>query len=118
MKLLTFGEILWYIIEAKECLGGAPFNLAGHAAKGGSECAIVSCLGKDTRGMRVRKEAQKLGIDCRYVFEQSDYPSVDHSHVVFIEIKRAAKGNVFSNRNNGNDFVSDREHGVEIPHVR
>ena len=75
MKLLTFGEILWYIIEAKECLGGAPFNLAGHAAKGGSECAIVSCLGKDTRGMKVRKEAQKLGIDCRYVFEHGDYPT-------------------------------------------
>lgn len=75
VKLLTFGEMLWDIIAGKEYPGGVPFNLSAHAAKCGGQCAIVSCLGNDFRGEKVRKQAKKLEVDCRYVFERSDYPT-------------------------------------------
>ena len=74
-QLLSFGEILWDIVKAEEYLGGAPFNLAAHAAECGMECSIISCLGKDPRGVKALKEAQKRQIDCRYVLEQSMYPT-------------------------------------------
>lgn len=75
MKLLSFGEILWDIVNSKEFLGGAPFNLAAHAAMCGEQCAVISCLGKDQRGVKALKEAQKMRIDCRYVLEHSIYPT-------------------------------------------
>ena len=33
MRALSFGEILWDIIEGAARIGGAPFNLAAHLAK-------------------------------------------------------------------------------------
>lgn len=36
MKVLSFGELLWDIIEGKPYIGGAPFNLACHLAKMGA----------------------------------------------------------------------------------
>lgn len=75
VKLLAFGEMLWDIVEGKKYPGGAPFNLSAHAAKCNGECAIVSCLGKDSLGAEMRKEAKKLGVNCRFVFDLSDYPT-------------------------------------------
>ena len=41
IDVLAFGEVLWDVIDGVPHLGGAPFNLAAHAAKCGLGAAIV-----------------------------------------------------------------------------
>ncbi|WP_440955803.1 carbohydrate kinase family protein [Methanosarcina sp. Mfa9] len=83
IKALTFGEILFDIINGSAHLGGAPLNLAVHLAKigetregkqgekqgGKSEAkpAVISAVGKDELGDKLLNEAEKLGIDTSYI---------------------------------------------------
>lgn len=62
MKLLSFGAILWDVIEGQEYIGGAPFNLAAHAAILGLESHLVSAVGNDERGRRALMRVKKLGV--------------------------------------------------------
>jgi fructokinase len=67
MKLLAFGEILYDMIEGKPHMGGAPFNLAAHAAKLGAESYIISALGNDPLGKSVTIRAQRLNVNTSMV---------------------------------------------------
>jgi len=75
MKLLSFGEILWDIVDSKEYLGGAPFNLAAHAARCGGDCLFISSIGDDDFGRRAIAEAEKLNVDCKYTKVNPDQPT-------------------------------------------
>jgi len=63
MRILSFGEILWDIINGVEHLGGAPFNFAAHSAKCGNESFIVSRVGKDTRGVKAYNKCKEYGVN-------------------------------------------------------
>ena len=67
MKVLSFGEILWDIIEGKPHLGGAPLNFAAHIAKCGAESSIMSRVGKDTLGQQALDLIAKAGVDTTFV---------------------------------------------------
>ncbi len=75
MKLLSFGEVLWDIIEDKEYLGGAPFNLAAHASKMGMGSYMISSVGKDQRGDKVLEAARKHEVDLAYTGVHPDKPT-------------------------------------------
>ena len=75
MKLLSFGEILWDIVDSREYLGGAPFNLAVHAARCGVDCTFISSIGDDGRGREALATAEKMNIDCRYIQVNADHPT-------------------------------------------
>ena len=61
--ILCAGETLWDVLPAGEFLGGAPFNVAGHAARLGAQALLAARVGKDQRGRRVLDSAKALGID-------------------------------------------------------
>ena len=67
MKAVSFGAIIWDIIDGKKYLGGAPFNLAAHLAKLGAESYIISRIGKDALGEEALKVAAGLGVDISLV---------------------------------------------------
>ncbi len=67
MHILSFGEILWDMINGKEYIGGAPYNLAVHLAKMGCRSTFISSVGKDSLGQNALKEAEKNGIDTRFI---------------------------------------------------
>ena len=67
MKSLSFGEVLWDIIDGKEYLGGAPFNLAAHLAKLDCESYMISRVGNDSRGSIALKEMLRLGVNSSFV---------------------------------------------------
>ncbi|MFA6403903.1 MAG: carbohydrate kinase [Salinivirgaceae bacterium] len=67
MKLLAFGEILYDMIEGKPHMGGAPFNLAAHAAKLGAESYLISALGNDPLGKSVIVRANRLNVNTTMV---------------------------------------------------
>ncbi len=67
MKVLSFGEILWDIIEGKHYLGGAPFNFAAHFSQCGADTYMISRLGKDELGRAAFEEVEKLGVETDFI---------------------------------------------------
>jgi fructokinase len=67
LKTLSFGEILWDIIDGQAYIGGAPFNVAAHFARMGAESYMISAVGDDVLGTDALKSAQRLGVDTRFV---------------------------------------------------
>lgn len=63
MKVLSFGEILWDIIEGEAYIGGAPFNLAAHLAMMNIDTAFVSAVGDDELGARALEAMQSYSMD-------------------------------------------------------
>ncbi len=72
MKLLSFGEVLFDVFPDGERLGGAPLNLAAHAAIQGAEAFLLSAVGRDLLGKRARREVQALGVNTDYVVSLDD----------------------------------------------
>jgi len=64
---VVFGSVLWDIIEGKEYIGGAPFNLAAHLSLLGIDSLFISRVGKDQRGENALKEMAKIGISTKSV---------------------------------------------------
>ena len=75
MNILSFGEILWDIIDSKPYIGGAPFNLAAHLAKMGVNSTLISSVGKDALGRKALKEAGKRDIDSSFITVHSNLPT-------------------------------------------
>jgi fructokinase len=75
INLLSFGEILWDIIEGIPHLGGAPFNLAAHAAHLGINTYLLSSVGQDELGTKAIHEAIRFGVRADYINTNSSYPT-------------------------------------------
>lgn len=61
------GETLWDLFPDGAVWGGAPGNLACHAAGLGAVSVMVSRVGRDDLGDRGVATLQSLGVDCRHV---------------------------------------------------
>lgn len=75
MRVLSFGEILFDIIEGEYYLGGAPLNFAGHLAQLGVDAYILSAVGDDELGRRAVHEVGKLGVNLSLVQQKKEYPT-------------------------------------------
>lgn len=75
ISALSFGEILWDIIEGEAHIGGATFNLAAHLSKMGAEVYMISSLGEDDLGFRAFERAKDFGIRREFITFQSEYPT-------------------------------------------
>lgn len=75
MQALSFGEILWDIINEKPYIGGAPFNLSAHLAKMGLHSSIISSVGNDELGNEALNFLEKLDINKKFVDLKEDIPT-------------------------------------------
>lgn len=66
-KALSFGEVLWDVIDGQPHIGGAPFNLAGHLAQLGAEAFFYGKIGRDPLGRRALDEIAALGVRQKYI---------------------------------------------------
>jgi fructokinase len=73
MKILSFGEILFDVIEGDSYLGGAPLNIAAHAAQCGAEAYIFTAVGNDDLGKQALEQIEALGV-------QTPLIQIDHNH--------------------------------------
>lgn len=73
MNALSFGEILWDIIEGRPHLGGAPLNFAAHVVKCGGRSAMVSAVGADQLGNDALAEVKNLNVDVSMVRQLEKY---------------------------------------------
>lgn len=72
-KVLSFGAIVWDVINDTEYIGGAPLNVAAHLAKWGIESYMISRVGNDRLGIMAIKEADNLGIKTSYIQKDPIY---------------------------------------------
>ncbi|WP_181304167.1 carbohydrate kinase [Rufibacter sp. XAAS-G3-1] len=75
MKVLSFGEILFDIIEGEHYLGGAPLNFAAHLAQCGAESYIFSAVGKDDLGQQALEKIEALGVQTTLIQFDHDHPT-------------------------------------------
>lgn len=75
MKVLSFGEILWDIIEGRKYLGGAPFNFAAHMAQCGGKAYIISRLGKDELGKKAAEMAASYEVNTSLIQWDEKHPT-------------------------------------------
>ncbi len=75
VKALSFGEILWDIIEGTAHIGGAPFNLAAHIAALGGRASILSGVGRDDLGRKAVREAERMGMDVSLISIDPELPT-------------------------------------------
>lgn len=62
MHILSFGEVLWDLIDGEEHLGGAPLNFAVSSARLGSRADLVSAVGDDRLGRQALSRMRVLGL--------------------------------------------------------
>jgi fructokinase len=65
--LVSVGEILWDLLPDGRQLGGAPANVAWHAACLGLRASIVSAVGDDADGHEILDRLDRMGIDRSHV---------------------------------------------------
>lgn len=75
MKVLSFGEILWDVIDGEQHLGGAPFNFAAHSAQCGNEVYIISRLGDDYLGMKAFNRCHDFNVRNDLVQWDGQFPT-------------------------------------------
>jgi fructokinase len=73
--LLSIGEILWDQYPDIRKLGGAPFNLAAHAARLGFSSYFISAVGNDAPGDEALAHAAELGVDTTYTRRHPRFPT-------------------------------------------
>src|SRR5690606_4724979 len=67
-RVFCFGEVLWDVVGGEEFAGGAPLNVAYHLAKDPRyEVYMISSVGRDEPGRRMRALIGEWGIDTRFV---------------------------------------------------
>ncbi|MBD0352658.1 MAG: carbohydrate kinase, partial [Flavisolibacter sp.] len=53
-QVVCYGEILWDVLPSGELPGGAPMNVAYHLNKLGLMSALITRIGKDERGEKLK----------------------------------------------------------------
>ena len=80
------GEILWDVFPDGARFGGAPANVACHAAQLGADACMASAVGRDDLGTKALASLQKKGVKTDCVIE-TDYPT----GTVQVELDAAGK---------------------------
>ncbi len=75
MRILSFGEVLFDIIEGEHYLGGAPLNFAAHLAQMGEASYIFSKVGRDALGREALNKIQAIGVKSDLIQQDNQYPT-------------------------------------------
>jgi fructokinase len=74
-RIVAIGETLWDVFPDGAVWGGAPGNVACHAAGLGAAGVIVSRVGRDDLGDRGIATLESLGVDCRHMQRDEARPT-------------------------------------------
>jgi fructokinase len=67
--------VLWDVFPDGDHFGGAPANVAVHAAGLGAEAWMISAVGMDIRGEEALQRLAGFGVDCGAVARLADHPT-------------------------------------------
>ncbi len=72
---ISLGEILWDVLPDGKVLGGAPANVAWHAAQLGADAHIVSAVGEDSLGQEILERLKAMRLDTSTIISLPDVPT-------------------------------------------
>ena len=90
--VVGLGEALWDVLPDAAHFGGAPANVALHAAALGAESWLVSAVGQDARGDAALARLDGAGVRCDTVARLAAHPT----GVVRVTIDAADGGLTFT----------------------
>lgn len=64
---VSIGEVLWDLLPAGKRLGGAPANVAAHAAQLGLRAAAISAVGDDPDGLEILQRLRSMNVNAQGV---------------------------------------------------
>jgi fructokinase len=70
--IVCAGEALWDVLPHGEFIGGAPYNVACHAARLGARAMLLTRIGDDARGERLLSLARENHVDTSLVQHDPD----------------------------------------------
>jgi fructokinase len=74
-EVVGLGEVLWDLLPAGPQLGGAPFNFTFHCHQLGQPAVMVSRVGRDELGGRIRSALREHGLSEEFVQEDAEHPT-------------------------------------------
>lgn len=107
-KIVGLGEVLWDIFQKKKTLGGAVTNFAIHANSLGMDGTVVSAVGSDSLGDRVKKEFLSHGL--KTYLNQSDYPT----GTVYVELDNEGKATYEITKDSAWDYITLTEESKNL----
>ncbi|HVW97857.1 MAG TPA: PfkB family carbohydrate kinase [Mucilaginibacter sp.] len=75
IQALCYGEMLWDVLPDGPQPGGAPMNVAYHLQKLGLACGIISRVGDDVPGIKLRQLLAGWGIASQLVQTDTEHPT-------------------------------------------
>ena len=75
MDAVCFGEVLWDRLPTGDKPGGAPMNVAYHLQKAGLQTALISRVGRDERGAKLRSVLAQNGLATDFVQADMVHPT-------------------------------------------
>ena len=73
--IVAIGELLWDLLPTGTRAGGAPFNFAFHCHQLGHRAIIVSRVGDDELGHKLRQEVRRLGLSDEFIQTDPIHPT-------------------------------------------
>ena len=74
-RVVGLGEVLWDLLPAGACLGGAPANFAYITTLMGDQGIVAGCVGEDSRGIEAMRRMEELGLDIDHVQTDRQHPT-------------------------------------------
>lgn len=74
-KIICFGEMLWDVFPDGEVAGGAPMNVALNLKQLGMDVEMISRLGKDEHGKKLKEFVKEYGLPLTQIQEDETYPT-------------------------------------------
>ena len=85
--VVAIGEVLWDVFPDGPRFGGAPANVACHAAAMGAEVFMVSQVGDDELGDKALIALREHGVNTDHVGRSSEFPT----GTVKVEVDQSGK---------------------------
>lgn len=85
-SIVGFGEVLWDCLPSGRLLGGAPLNVAYHAAKLGARVSVISAVGKDALGEAAISRIAATGVATEHIGRHRTLPTGT------VEVRLSAEG--------------------------
>lgn len=76
-SFISFGEVLWDNLPDGSVPGGAPMNVAVRLASLGHSAGIISAVGTDEKGDRLKRFLRSRNVDTAYIQEHASLPTGD-----------------------------------------
>ncbi|UGU14922.1 carbohydrate kinase [Sinomicrobium kalidii] len=73
LRVISYGEVLWDCFPGHKNIGGAPLNVALRMQSLGCDVSIISCIGKDEDGEKIKTYLEEHGVNTSGIAENTQY---------------------------------------------